>query len=265
MGSVRPEDDQLVHTEQVMGTVVSFRVRSGSLTTEESIRIIGKSCELLHEVDAIFSTWRAESPLSRLRRGEVDIANIPNDISEVLELCEQAKTLSAGWFDPWAMPGGVDPTGLVKGWALDRAMRVLVDNGIESALVNAGGDLVASGEPEDGEPWRIGIRHPWKPESFACLVHLERAIATSGSYERGAHLIDPRTGLPSTVSASASVTGPNLAMADALATALAVGGSQVLDLIANLPGCSAYLILADGTELSNDDFPFIEVDIGSPI
>ena len=76
----------------------------------------------LRWVDDVFSTWKPESPVSRLRRGEIGLGDAPPEVAEVLELCRRAREASDGWFDPWAMPGGVDPTGLVKGWAVERAL-----------------------------------------------------------------------------------------------------------------------------------------------
>ena len=172
----------------------------------------------------------------------------PPELAQVLALCADATARSRGWFDPWAMPGGVDPTGLVKGWAAERALRALRAPGVDAALVNAGGDLAAFGRPAPDEGWRIGIRHPWRPDALACVVHVDAAVATSGTYERGPHLLDPRTGRRRASAASATVTGPSLALADAFATALAVGGDDALDAVAELSGYEGYLIRRDGTE-----------------
>lgn len=249
----------VAHAEEVMGTVVSFRVvPTGAVPADRVPEVLRAACDVLHRADAVFSTWDPRSPVSRLRRGESSLAAMPGEVHEVLELCRIATERSGGWFDPWAMPGGVDPTGLVKGWAVERALEVLVARGVESALVNAGGDLVAAGRPAPGAPWRAGVRHPWRADALACVVRLERAVATSGSYERGPHLVNPRTGRPSSSAASATVAGPSLALADALATALAVGGDDVLARLDALDGYEAYLVRADGSEAWTDHMPFEE-------
>jgi thiamine biosynthesis lipoprotein len=155
------------------------------------------------------------------------------------------------------MPGGVDPTGLVKGWAVDRALAVLRDEGITGALVNGGGDVAAFGSPAPGERWRVGIRHPWRADALAAIVAVTGAVATSGSYERGPHLIDPATGRPSHRAASATVTGPRLALADALATAVAVGGDEALAAVARLAGYEGYLIRPDGSETATGGIAFV--------
>jgi thiamine biosynthesis lipoprotein len=250
----------LLHDEPVMGTVVSFRVRSETVGHEAAEQAVASACRLLHEVDATFSTWKPDSPMSRIRRGENVAAT--SDMDDVLGLCKVAKEMSAGWFDPWAMPGGVDPTGLVKGWAADRALTVLRDAGIDTAIVNAGGDIASISTEAD--PWRIGIRHPWRPDALACVVEVRSAVATSGFYERGAHLLVPK-GLSqrwerSPRAVSASVCGPSLAFADALATALCLGASNVLPLIEGVDGYEGYVIFADGSEASTPGFPFAPPD-----
>jgi thiamine biosynthesis lipoprotein len=239
-----------------MGTVVSFTVLPGELPVPAARLAIAGACRVLHEADAVFSTWDPGSPVSRLRRGEVPLRAMPDEVAEVLSLCATAKQASAGWFDPWAMPGGVDPTGLVKGWAVQRAAGRLRQAGLAAALVNGGGDLACFGAPGPGQRWRIGVRHPWRADALACVVNLRAAMATSAGYERGAHVISPATGQPATGVASATVTGPSLAMADALATAVAAGGDDALAAVATIKGYEGYLIRADGSEADTGGIEF---------
>jgi FAD:protein FMN transferase len=251
-------DTAVGHAETAMGTVFSFRVLPGGLAARTVTAAIQAACRTIHEADATFSTWDTGSPVSRFRRGEIDGGALPATVLDVLAECQAARSVSAGWFDPWAMPGGFDPTGLVKGWAVDRALAELRQAGVPAALINGGGDVAAFGSPAPGERWRVGIRHPWRADALACVVEAEAAVATSGSYERGPHLIDPHTGQPAARAASATVTGPRLALADALATALAVGGDPVLAAVAAVPGYAAYLIRPDGTETDTGGFAFSE-------
>jgi thiamine biosynthesis lipoprotein len=155
------------------------------------------------------------------------------------------------------MPGGFDPTGLVKGWAAERALGKLRGAGAPGALINGGGDVAAFGSPARGERWRVGIRHPWRADALACVVEAGAAVATSGPYERGPHLIDPRTGRPAARAASATVTGPSLARADALATGVAVGGDGALAVVAGLTGYAGYLIRPDGSEADTGGIAFV--------
>jgi thiamine biosynthesis lipoprotein len=244
---------EAVHREEVMGTVVSFHVTAPS--EEAGTTGIRRACDRLHELDALLSLWRPESAMSRVRDGRLGVGDAPSEIGEVLDLCRAATALTGGWFDPWAMPGGVDPTGLAKGWALEQAAALLLGAGCTSATVNGGGDVVLVGAPASGT-WRVGIRHPWRPDALAAVVLADHAVATSGSYERGAHLVDPRRGAPTLGAASATVVGDRLAIADALATGLAVGGDEVLAAIGSVRGYHGYLIRADGSEAATDDFPF---------
>lgn len=259
-GRSDPELDRpsmLTHAETAMGTVFSLALVPGDLPPAVVRSALGAACATLHQADAIFSTWDRQSPVSRFRRGEADLGQLPAEVAEVLQECRAARQASGGWFDPWAMPGGVDPTGLVKGWAVDRALAELRRPGMAGAMVNGGGDLAAFGSPVPGQRWRVGIRHPWCADALAGILEVEAAVATSGNYERGAHLIDPATRQPSSRAASATVTGPSLAMADALATAVAVGGDEALNLVGAVGGFAAYLIRPDGSEVSTDGITFV--------
>jgi len=239
-----------------MGTVVTFHVEAAHLAEADIREAISEASMLMHRHDELFSTWKQESPMSRLRRGEITLDAAPSEIAEVLELCATARSLSGGWFDPFSLPGGIDPTGLVKGWSAEHALGVLKDAGITSAMVNAGGDIACLGSPSAGGRWKIGIRYPWRADTLACVLGVNDAIATSGEYERGRHLIDPigRKGPPP---ASATVTGPSLAFADAFATAVAVGGDEAFGIVASLDRYDAYLIRADGSEDSTNGIRFV--------
>jgi len=245
------------HAEPVMGTVFSFTAVPGSVPPATVRAALATACRILHRCDTVFSTWDPASPVSRFRRGEAPPGAMPPEFAEVVRECQAAKAISGGWFDPWAMPGGFDPTGLVKGWAAERALAELRAAGLAGGLVNGGGDVAVFGSPPDGDRWRLGIQHPWRADALACVVEVDAAVATSGPYERGAHLIDPATGLPACRAASATVTGPSLALADALATALAVGGDEALAVLAGVAGYAGYLIRPDGTETDTGGIAFV--------
>jgi thiamine biosynthesis lipoprotein len=186
-------------------------------------------------VDDLFSTWRPDTEISRIGRGELALADASPEVREVLALCDQMKHETLGAFDisagahtasdarPALAP--LDPSGLVKGWALERAVDRLVAGGVSRVCLNAGGDVVVRGSGPD-EPWRIGIQHPWQRDKVADVLFVTTgAVATSGRTERGDHVIDPRSGAPARGLVSATVVGPDLAVADALATAAIAHGS----------------------------------------
>lgn len=238
-----------------MGTVVSFVVLPGAAGEPAARAAVTDACGVLHEIDAALSTWKPDSPISRVRRGELAAAEAPEMVREVFSECATARELSGGWFDPWGMPGGMDPTGLVKGWAAERAAGVLRAAGITAALVNAAGDLVAIGESSPGHAWQVGVRDPRRPERLACVVPVHAAIATSAGYERPGQIHDPHERRPVTRLLSATVVGPDLALADALATALLAEGVAGLERIALVPGYSAYAFDPAGIARVTPGFP----------
>ena len=181
---------------------------------------IDKCAEYFREVDEVFSTYKDGSEVSKLRRDEIKIEECSSDLQEVWQLCLQAKAITDGAFDPWCVEGGFDPSGYVKGWASDKATAILQSHGATYIQVNGAGDLSLFGGPH-----KIGIRSPEDAKVILKVFELNGgAIATSGTYERGAHIKDPHTGLIAIGARSATVVGPDGGLADALATALIVAG-----------------------------------------
>ncbi len=251
------------HRVEVMGTVVTFDIYCDADIARHEVYVrVARARAVLERADAVFSTWKELSPISQLRRGELTSAQAPADVAGVLGACELARSISDGWFDPWAMPGGVDPSGYVKGWAAQRALGELAMTGVTGALVNAAGDVAAFGRPGTAGPFRIAIADPAGRHGWACVVELAGAVATSGTYERGEHLIDPRSGRPAARVASASVTGPDLGLADALATALAVAGEEGLGFIERSHGYEGFIIGFDGSWKWTPGFPFAPAGSG---
>lgn len=246
-----------------MGTVVTIDVypvpEAGDEWTADLCRRIDRARLVLQHADDVFSTWRRDSPVSRLRRGEITFAEVRPEVAAVMSACDVARRLSGGWFDPWAMPGGFDPTGYVKGWAAQQALAALDGLAMHGALVNAAGDIASVGRQPAGDPFRIGIADPHQPRQLAVIAELTGCIATSGTYERGSHLVDPHSGRPAARAASASVIGPDLGLADALATAIAVAGIEGLDLVEPLAGYDALVIGWDSGRHWTSEFPFAQL------
>ncbi|WP_235530639.1 FAD:protein FMN transferase [Phycicoccus sp. Root563] len=209
---------------QVMGLPVSAHVR-GRVDTPEVEAAVGQVWSTLQKVDALFSTWRTDSELMRLRRGELDGALAHPWHEEVALLCAEAQRRTAGLFTAsYPGAGGYDPTGLVKGWAVAKAAAHLANVPGISFCLNAGGDLVA-GAGRDTRPstWRVGIEDPARPGIVAATLDLATGgLATSGTAARGAHIADPRSGGAVERTGSATVWGPSLLWADVWATALFV-------------------------------------------
>ena len=214
---------------ETWGTVIVVQVASTSLSELELVAAVDRVEDFFHKVDENSSTYKSDSEVSQIRRGELEVAGASDDVKEVWRLCEYARELTLGAFDPWKVEGGFDPSGLVKGWAADLAAKMLVGAGVESVLINAAGDLVLRGGllTENGEvkPWIIGISNPDDVNQIVKTFDvIDGSVATSGDYEKGAHIIDPHTGLIAIGARSASVLGPDGALCDALATALMVDG-----------------------------------------
>ena len=227
-----------------MGTVVSIDVRAPFVPDEAIEAVVG----WFHEVDRRFSPFKPDSEVSRIIAGGLAIEDASPDVRAMVILADEVRELSDGAFDARAhrADGAPDPTGVVKGWSVDEAAAMLRLAGARNFQVNAGGDLLAAGEPEPGAPWRIGIRHPDRADRIAGVLRIrDLAVATSGLYERGAHILDPRTGATPTGLRSLTVVGPTLARADAYATAAFAMGAQGPAWVAALEGFGAVAVTAD--------------------
>lgn len=207
-----------LHIEDVWNTVVTIECELVSISYKDSI-------DFLHLVDQLFSTYLPDSQVSKLRRGEIEIDEADQLVQQVWQGCLEIREVSDGAFDPWAVPGGFDPSGYVKGWAADQISQQLIKQGAKHIQVNAGGDISVRGGKDSDTPWRIGVAHPNKSNEISKLYSIQTgAIATSGTAERGNHIIDPHTKTIAVGARSATVIGPDAGIADALATALIVSG-----------------------------------------
>ena len=240
---------RLRHAEPVMGTVFSFDLPAAAGPVLPAV------LRWLHWVDATFSTYRADSDVSRFGRGETELADCAPELAEVIGQCRRLSEQSGGYFTAW--PGGrFDPSGLVKGWSIEHAATMLTAVGHTPVSVNGAGDVQCAGEPEPGRPWRIGIADPLRPGALAAVVAgRDFAVATSGTAERGPHIINPHTGLPATELASVTVVGPRVTSADAYATAAFAMGPAVRDWVESLDGYEALAITPDGDRWHTTGFP----------
>jgi len=216
----------------VWGTVIDVDCSSAIVSAADLSNCMEKVVEFCRFVDEDFSTYIDGSWVTRLRRGKTAIEDCPPLVQEVWELCGQAKYLTDGAFDPWAVADGFDPSGLVKGWAADICADMLVAAGAQHVQVNAAGDLALRGgwfDPTDSmvKPWKIGVVNPDNRQEILQIFEItDGAIATSGTYERGAHISDPYTGMIAIGAKSATIVGDKGWLCDALATAVMVAGTD---------------------------------------
>ncbi len=235
--------------ESIMGTTVSIDVRPPYVGPEVLDAVVAQ----LRDIDARFSTYRADSEVSRLGCGELRAEDASLDVRHVLAACDHLATVTGGAFDARGhRPNGqLDPSGYVKGWAVEEAAWLIDGAGGRNYWINAGGDIVARGHAEPGRPWRVGIRHPDRADKMASVLAVtDRAVATSGDYERGAHIADARVGRAASGLRSVTVVGPGLAFTDAYATAVFAMGRDGLGWLASNPETAAdyaaYSITDDG-------------------
>lgn len=239
-----------VHVEHVMGTAVSIDVRSSRSLDGAIAQVVG----WLHEVDATFSTYREDSAIRLLDRGVVSLDDVGTDVRRVLDRCEKLRLRTGGFFDVSAR-GFLDPSALVKGWALQRAADMLTASGATDFCITGGGDVVAGGAPAPGRPWLVGIRHPEDRDALAAVITAnDLGVATSGAYERGAHVVDPHSGRPPAGVRSVTVTGADLGLADAYATAAYAMGASGPAWTLGLEGYEAMTVLDDDVVLCTPGF-----------
>jgi thiamine biosynthesis lipoprotein len=234
--------------EHVMGTAFSLTSTERGPTVDAAF---DAAFSWLRWVDATFSTYRLDSEVCRIDRGELSFDDAAPEVREVLVRCDELTAATDGWFRARADDGRLDPSGLVKGWSIDLAAQLLRMAGLRSFAVNGGGDIVCEGASPSGGAWRTGIRHPHEVGSVAAVLDLTgHAIATSGTYERGAHIWRrpsdrgrPDASVPPL--ASVTVVGPELGIADALATAIFAEGSGAPAWLGRFPGYEVLLVTMD--------------------
>ncbi len=248
-----PTGDRLARrVEHVMGMPISLALRGRHAEDYDADVAWQQALADLREVDRIFSTYRDDSVISRLQRGEIALGDCPDVVREVLDLGEQARVESGGAFDVRRPgPDGVavlDPSGVVKGWAVERAARAFDTLEQTDVCLSAGGDMVCRTRIPDSPGWRIGIEDPFDPSRVLAVVPVrDGAVATSGLAHRGAHVVDPRSGVTPAALASVTVIGPDLTWVDIDATAGLVLGEDAFQWLSGRSDRAGLLVRADGT------------------
>jgi FAD:protein FMN transferase len=243
-------DDRVVHVEHVWGTAVTIVLSGTSQRERDALNGIEECRRLFGEVDDRFSPFISSSEVTLYRGGMGQAGPHSADFDEVVRACLDLRATTRGAFDPWAVPGGYDPSGYVKGWAAGRASSRLAAAGFADHLVNAGGDVCARGDEvvDSGEGWPVGILNPSNVAEVIEVVRLRsESMATSGRYERGDHVINPRTGHPAVAVESATVVGPDPGVADALASAALVDGVASMEWFRTLGPRWSLHIVVDGS------------------
>ena len=238
--------------EQIMGMPIAVDLRDEKL--EDAVEEL---FAWFRVVDERFSTYKAESEISRINRGELLVRESHPDVRAVLARCDELREETGGYFDArYAAYDRVDPSGLVKGWSVDRGGELLEARGALNYSINAGGDIRLRGRAVPEPCWSTGIQHPLQPDVVAAVIETnELAIATSGAYARGDHVVDPHTGDPAAGALSVTIVGPDLGTADAYATAAFAMGVEGPAWTSTLRPYEALTILADESALVTPGFP----------
>ena len=237
------------YVDHVMGMPISLALRGRHTADAEATDAWAEAVATLRDVDRVFSTYRADSHVSRLDRGELSLVACPPEVLEVLALGERWRQESGGAFDVRRRGEDgelhLDPSGVVKGWAVERAARPLRHLAETDFCLSAGGDMVC-GTASGSAPWRIGIEDPHDPDRVVAVVPVRNgAVATSGLAHRGAHITDARSGRVPTAVASVTVVSEDLVHADLDATAaFALDGAAATWLAAR--GSAGLVVWADG-------------------
>jgi FAD:protein FMN transferase len=227
------------HVREVMGMPVTIVVADDG---EAAVRAVDEAFGDFAFLDRTFSPFLPDSSVSRINRGELLIHESGELVLRAADLCRLYEQATAGYFSAW--PEGLfEPSGLVKGLAIDRACSILDRHGCRNYFIDAGGDVQTRGVSAAGRPWRVGIRHPVsRGEVVRIILAEDLAVATSGTYEKGDHILNPHTGSPAREWLSFTVVGPDIFNADVYATAAFAMGTDGLGFIERTPGYEAYAI-----------------------
>jgi thiamine biosynthesis lipoprotein len=237
-----------------MGIPMSVDVRCPWLGPDTVADAIRQAFTILRGDDQRFSPFRDDSELSRVNRGELHLDEASTQLHEVLAIGMEMQQASAGAFSCRSPAGLLDTNGVVKGWSVDRAARSLLAAGLTTFCFNAGGDVVVRGEPEPGRGWQVGVRSPDSPTAMAAVLAVrDRAVATSGSYERGKHIWDGRTGRPASGLSSVTVLAEDLTRADVLATTVCALGPTGVRWAAERYSCIVLAVSAAGEVIAGGD------------
>jgi len=224
-------------TKIIMGMPITIEIYKGATNA-----IIDSIFNYFRRVDRRFSTYKPNSEISKINNGLPE-SEWSQQMKTVLSLCEETKHETSGYFDI-EHNAKIDPSGLVKGWAVYNAAKMLSSKGVENFYVEAGGDIQVSGMSADKKPWAIGIRNPFNINEIIKVVSLEnQGMATSGTYIRGQHIYNPHAVNQSiTEVKSLSVIAANVYEADRFATAAFAMGRDGIDFIETTPGLEGYLV-----------------------
>jgi thiamine biosynthesis lipoprotein len=238
-------------TKSIMGMPIAIEILDEDVTDE----IFEKVFDYFHYVDNKFSTYKKDSEITLINEGKILPKNFSQDMKTVLKLSARTKKETNGYFDIHTN-GKINPSGLVKGWAILNGAKILENLGFQNFYVDAGGDIQASGKNKNGKTWRVGIKNPFKQTEIVKTIYADNiGVATSGTYIRGQHIYNPhQPNKKITDIVSLTVIGPNVYEADRFATPAFAMGKKGIDFVENLPGLEGYMVDKDGIATMTSGF-----------
>jgi len=237
----------MLQTRMLMGMPITVEIVDPAASQAD----FGAVFDYFHVVDARFSTYKDDSEITFINKGMIQLTQASVDMQTIFALAEQTKQQTDGYFEI-VRNGFIDPSGIVKGWAIYNAAELLRQRGFTNFYVEAGGDIQAFGHNAHGQRWQVGIRNPFNPLEIVKVIAIaEGGVATSGTYVRGQHIYNPKassSGMdePITDIVSLTVIGPNIYDADRFATAAFAMGRTGIEFIEAVDGLEGYLIDSAG-------------------
>jgi thiamine biosynthesis lipoprotein len=209
-----------------------------------------------HEIDERFSTYKDTSEISKINRGEIRESDWSNEMKDVFSLATLTKRESEGYFDIKRPDGMIDPSGIVKGLAIQRAGLLIYQAGFNNYYIDAGGDIESRGKNSQNEDWSVGIKNPFKQDEIVKVIYPKgHGVATSGSYIRGAHIYDPHDPTRALQKIlSITIIGADVLEADRFATAAFAMQSNGIQFIEQTIGLEGYMIDRDGIATMTSGF-----------
>jgi thiamine biosynthesis lipoprotein len=220
-------------TQLIMGMPITILAEG-----DEIKEAIEKVFDFFKQIDKRFSTYKKNSEVCKFNRGEIEKKDLSQDLKKIIKLCDETKKETDGFFNPVNQEKQFDPSGVVKGWAINEAGEILRDKNIEQFYIEAGGDVQVH-----GKKWTVGIRNPFKNNEIVKVVEVtSEGVATSGSYERGKHIYNPKTGQAVEDIVSLTIIGPNIYEADRFATSAFAMGKQGIYFVEQIKDLEGYMI-----------------------
>jgi thiamine biosynthesis lipoprotein len=246
-----------VHTFETMGTVVSVRVPDPETVHPDRAAAledaISEASRAFNDLDLRFSLYRDDSEASRIARAELSLADASDEMRAAYSESLEWRNRTNYTFTPHRPDGVLDLSGTIKAVGIAQAAEALTAAGFATFLINAGGDILSSGKPNEG--WRVGVADPENNENLVTTVELTDdycAMATSGTAERGEHIW--RRPDTDTSFRQVSVIAADIMTADVLATTIIAGGQDSLDHATANFDVAVLVVKSDGSLLGNEKF-----------